>query len=75
VFAAVNAQNTIVRVDGDGFTTIADADDGINGVSAVAFGTGMGDRTSLFAVNFGVFSPAPTPALLKVEVGVPGAPE
>jgi hypothetical protein len=35
----------------------------------------MGDRTSLFAVNFGVFSPAPTPALLKVEVGVPGAPE
>jgi len=75
VYAAVNAQNAIVRADGGGFTTIADADDGINGVSAVAFGTGMGDRRSLFAVNFGVFSPAPTPALLKVEVGVPGAPE
>jgi hypothetical protein len=25
-------------------------------------------------VNFGVFSPAPTPALLKIAVGVRGAP-
>jgi sugar lactone lactonase YvrE len=74
VYAAVNAQSTIVRVDDDGdeFTTIADAGDGINGASAVAFGTRR-DRRNLFAVNFGVFSPAPTPSLLKIAVGVRGA--
>ena len=73
VYAAVNAQSTIVRVDGDEFTTIADAEDGINGASAVAFGARR-DRRDLFAVNFGVFSPAPTPSLLKIAVGVRGAP-
>lgn len=72
VYAAVNAQSTIVRVDGDEFTTIADAGDGINGASAVAFGARR-DRRDLFAVNFGVFSPAPTPSLLKIAVGVRGA--
>jgi len=69
----VNAQSTIVRVGERGITTLADADDGINGPSAVAFGTGS-DRRNLFVVNFGVFSPAPTPALLKIAVGVRGAP-
>lgn len=73
VYAAVNAQSTIVRVDGDDLTTIADAGDGINGASAVAFGARR-DRRHLFAVNFGVFSPAPTPSLLKIAVGVRGAP-
>jgi sugar lactone lactonase YvrE len=73
VYAAVNAQSTIVRVDGDEITTIADAADGINGASALAFGMRR-DRRNLFAVNFGVFSPAPTPSLLKIAVGVRGAP-
>jgi len=73
VFAAVNAQSTIVRVGERGITTIADAEDGINGASAVAFGVGS-DRANLFVVNFGVFSPTPTPALLKISVGVRGAP-
>ena len=73
LFAAVNAQSTIVRVGERGITTIADAEDGINGASAVAFGTGS-DRRNLFVVNFGAFSPAPTPALLKISVGVRGAP-
>ena len=73
IFAAVNAQSTIVRVGQNGITTIADAEDGINGASAVAFGT-RSDRRNLFVVNFGVFSPAPTPALLKIAVGVRGAP-
>lgn len=73
LFAAVNAQSTIVRVGERGITTIADAEDGINGPSAVAFGSGS-DRRNLFVVNFGVFSPAPTPALLKISVGVRGAP-
>jgi hypothetical protein len=29
---------------------------------------------NLFGVNFGVFSPAPTPSLFKIAIGVPGAP-
>jgi hypothetical protein len=69
VFAAVNAQSTIVRVGEAGITTIADAEEGINGASAVAFGT-RSDRRNLSVVNFGVFSPA----LLKIAVGVRGAP-
>jgi sugar lactone lactonase YvrE len=73
VYAAVNAQSTIVRVEGDEITTIADAGDGINGASGVAFGMRR-DRRNLFVVNFGVFSPAPTPSLLKIAVGVRGAP-
>lgn len=73
IFAAVNAQSTIVRVGENGITTIADAEDGINGPSAVAFGT-RSDRRNLFVVNFGVFSPVPTPSLLKIAVGVRGAP-
>jgi sugar lactone lactonase YvrE len=74
VYAAINAQNAIVRVDGDEITTVADAGDGINGVSSVSFGTSMGDRMNLFGVNFGVFSPTPTPSFFKVAVGVPGRP-
>jgi sugar lactone lactonase YvrE len=74
VYVAVIAQSTIVRVDGGSIATIADAGDGINQASSIAFGTGRGDRKSLFAVNFGIFSPAPTPELLKIAVGVPGAP-
>jgi sugar lactone lactonase YvrE len=74
VYAAINLQNAIVRVEGDEITTIADAGDGINGVSSISFGTAMADRMNLFGVNFGVFSPVPTPSLFKVAVGVPGRP-
>lgn len=74
IYVAVIAQSTIVRVTGGTITTIADASDGINQASSLAFGTGRVDRKSLFAVNFGIFSPTPTPELLEVSVGVPGAP-
>jgi hypothetical protein len=68
-------QSTIVRVGGDGITTLADADDGINGASSIAFGQGPRDHRSLYGVNFGVFSPQPTPSLFRLPVGVPGAPQ
>ena len=42
--------------------------------SSVAFGTGEGDHRTLFVVNFAVASPAPTPGVLKLAVGVPGQP-
>jgi sugar lactone lactonase YvrE len=75
IYAAVIAQSTIVRVRGDAIETIADASDGLNEASSLAFGTGRSERQNLFAVNFGVFSATPTPALLRVRVGVPGAPQ
>jgi sugar lactone lactonase YvrE len=75
VYAAVIAQSTIVRVEGNSIETLADADDGINQASSIAFGQGIRDRKSLFGVNFGIFSPAPTPSLFRLPVGVPGAPQ
>jgi sugar lactone lactonase YvrE len=75
IYACVIVQSTIVRVGGDGITTLADADDGINGASSIAFGQGPRDHRSLYGVNFGVFSPQPTPSLFRLPVGVPGAPQ
>lgn len=74
IYAAVIAQSTIVRIDGDSIETLADAGDGINQASSIAFGQGPRDHKSLFGVNFGIFSPAPTPTLFRLPVGVPGAP-
>ena len=74
IYAAVIAQSTIVRVDGDTIETLATQDDGLNQASSIAFGQGIRDRMSLFGVNFGIFSPEPTPSLFRLPVGVPGAP-
>jgi sugar lactone lactonase YvrE len=75
IYACVIAQSTIVRIDGDGIETLADADDGIVGASSIAFGQGRRDHRSLYGVNFGVFSPQPMPSLFRLPVGVPGAPQ
>jgi sugar lactone lactonase YvrE len=75
IYACVIAQSTIVRFGEDGIETLADADDGINGASSIAFGQGQRDHKSLYGVNFGIFSPAPTPLLFRLPVGVPGAPQ
>ncbi len=75
VYVGVGVQNTVVRVDGDGsIETLATDDDGLNQPSTVAFGTGMNERRTLFVANFSIFSPAPTPGVLKLSVGVPGQP-
>jgi hypothetical protein len=47
--------------------------------SSVAFGTGNGKRSTLFVVNYGVFSQEafgtdPRPAIFELEVGVAGMP-
>ncbi len=75
VFVAVNPQSMLLRVENDGsITSLAAAADGLNNPASLAFGTGMGNRKSLFVTNFAVFSSSPTPALLKVAVGEPGLP-
>lgn len=75
VYVAVNPQSTLLRVDGDGsVTTLATSGDGLDNPASLAFGTGRGDRKSLFVTNFAIFSASPTPALLEVAVGEPGQP-
>ncbi len=58
---------------------IADASDGLDWASSLAFGTGKGDRQQLYAVNFAIgplfgAPPGAGPALLTIAVGVPGQP-
>lgn len=56
VWAPVIAQSTLVKVSAaDGtMTTVATAADGLDFASSAAFGTGRGDRKSLFLVNFAI---------------------
>lgn len=75
VYVASANLYTVVRVGSDGsIETLATEDDGLNQPSTLAFGTGRGDRQSLFVANFSLFSPSPTPGVLKLFVGVPGQP-
>jgi len=73
IYACVIAQSTIVRISGDEIDTLATAADGLNNASSIAFGQGPRDHRSLYGVNFGVFSPTPTPSLFRLPVGMPGA--
>ena len=75
VYVASSIFYTVVRVGSDGLIeTLATADDGLNQPSTLAFGTGKGKRQTLFVANFSIFSPTPTPGVLKLSVGVPGQP-
>ena len=76
IWVPVIAQSTIVRVapDGSSIDTFATEDDGLNWASSIAFGTGRGARKTLYAVNFGIGSSAPTPNVLAFDAGVPGDP-
>ena len=82
LYVAVIAQSTIVRVTPDGSTidVLADSADHLDYPSSVAFGSGRGARTTLYAVNFSagpIFGDVRTwgPRLLAVEAGVPGLPQ
>lgn len=80
VYVAVISQSALKRVDRDGsIHVIADADDGLDWPSSVAFGTGKGERRSMYAVNFAIgenfgSSEGAGPALLKIAVDAPGMP-
>lgn len=80
IYVAVISQSTVVRVEpGGAIVPIADASDGLDWTSSVAFGTGKGTRQQLYAVNFAIGEqfgnpPGAGPALLTIDVGVPGQP-
>lgn len=78
-YVAINIQNTIMRVAQDGSQDVVAAGNPLDFPSSLAFGTGRGNRRSLFAVNFsiGELFGLPSgfgPALLRIAVGVPGMP-
>ena len=82
LYVAVIAQSHILHISADGadIEVLADADDGLDYASSVAFGTSHGGRTTLYAVNFSIaplFGGTRTqpPALLAIEAGVPGLPQ
>jgi sugar lactone lactonase YvrE len=81
IYVAVIFQSTIARLapNGSGLTILATAADGLDFPSSLAFGTGRGDRQSLFFVNFAVgplfgLPPGAGPGVLKLAAGVPGLP-
>jgi sugar lactone lactonase YvrE len=79
VYALLVMQNKVVRIDpSDGTTTtLLTEEDGLWNPASVAFGTGKGERKSIFITNYAVIEPPEDnlgPAVLKYDVGVPGLP-
>ena len=78
VYIADVLANAVVRVKTDGSVEVlATAADGLDAPSSLAFGTGEGDRYSLYVVNFSVALAPPGgagPALLRLTVDEPGLP-
>ncbi|NIS45754.1 MAG: hypothetical protein GWN61_07000 [candidate division Zixibacteria bacterium] len=80
VYALLVIQNKLVRIDpSDGsYTMLLTENDGLWNPASIAFGTGKGERESIFISNYAVIPPEPTnslgPAVLKYNVGVSGLP-
>jgi sugar lactone lactonase YvrE len=79
VYALLVLQDKLVRIDpSDGsFVELLTGADGLHNPASIAFGTGKGDRKSVFIANYALFPPGPDslgPAVLKYDVGVEGLP-
>jgi sugar lactone lactonase YvrE len=80
LYGATHIYNSVVRIAPDGSTTIiAQAEEGVIGSTAVAFGQTDGDRTAIYVVtNGGMFLPPPTGVVsanvVRLEVGKAGYP-
>jgi sugar lactone lactonase YvrE len=78
IYAALVFQDKLVRIDPvDGSVTeLATIDDGLDEPASIAFSTQGGDRQAVFVTNFSVIPDdgGAGPALLKVEIGMPGLP-
>ena len=78
LYIALNVQNRLVRLAGDGtLTQVAGPGDGLDFPASPLFGVGHGDRSTLFVTNFalGHANPADAhPGVLSFDVGVAGKP-
>jgi len=80
LYGTTHIYNSVVKISPTGqVTTIAQAEEGMTGSTALAFGRSEGDRTGVYVVmNGGMSFPPPTgvaPATVtRLEVGVPRLP-
>jgi len=85
VYALSVLQHTLIRIDpdDDSYEVLLTVEDGLYNPASIAFGTGKGDRQSVFIANYALFPDIPDfggvglslgPAVLKYDVGVPGLP-
>jgi hypothetical protein len=77
LYGTTDPFNTLVRVAPDGTSTVLlTAADGLDGPTSAAFGVRRGDNDQLYVANaaFPFFSATHRPALLRVDIGIPGKP-
>lgn len=77
IYVTVINQSRIVKIAPDGSTveTVATVADGLDFPASLAFGTGKGERQSLFITNYAIGPPGGAgPGLLKIDAGQPGMP-
>jgi sugar lactone lactonase YvrE len=78
IWCAVNTQNRIATVDKGGGISVISQGSPLDGPSSFAFGTGNGDKKTLYVSNFAIGSflanlPA-HPGILSIPAPVPGLP-
>lgn len=77
IYLPVINQSRIVKIapDGSSVETIATLADGLDFPASLAFGTGNGERRSLFVTNYSLGPPIfAGPGLVKLRVEDPGLP-
>ena len=79
IYAAIVTGNAIVRVSSDGGSAevLATDVDNLTFPASLAFGTGKGERSSVFVTNLAIGEYPPFlagPGLAKIDVGQPGMP-
>ncbi len=77
LYGTTDPFNTLVRVAPDGTSAVLlTAADGLDGPTSAAFGVHGRDRKALYVNNaaFPFFSTTHRPSIMRVEIGVPGAP-
>lgn len=78
IYCTTDPTNLLVRLDPDGTTEILlTAADGLDGPTAALFGRRGQDRFNLYITNaaFPFFSTTFQPSLMRLHLGVPGAPK
>jgi sugar lactone lactonase YvrE len=78
-FVCLNLQNTVARITPTGSMSVVASGDPLDFPSSVAFGTTMGERSTLFGVNFSVselfgLPSGEGPGVFSIGVGAPGMP-
>src|SRR5437879_1253863 len=75
LYVAANSKGQIDRIDPGGHVQVLAAGDPLSFPSDIAFGTGFGDRKTIFISNFAAFpTSGGAPGVVAMDVGIPGRP-